>query len=195
MRKTLVLIFALAGVAAFAYPVRDGVATHNLPYEGQEEPVYENLWYWPVRTSTLGPAAPSYARNYAFDCWYSCIASNGYTNKYDPAIFTEDSLTSPQHTSGYYIGRLLPLDRGVYQLGWHQDGNSDVAVTKYIWTGTAWRFEKFLAGLRSSEPGHYNLVFPLDEDGCAVALLFTAYYYAPSGTEVTFSDIELYNLE
>ncbi len=192
-RNIISAIFALVAIATSASPVRDDLAAKSIPYADSQ--VYENLWTWPTDMQKCRPDVPSAPRGFNFDTWYCVIASNGYTIQGVIGDFSESSVTCSRPANGYFTGRLLPLDSGSYQLSWYQDGYSSVAVTTYEWTGSAWKFIKRIDSNPYRNPGAYSTSFTVEEDGLAVALLFTTNFYASEGTEVTFTDIELIKID
>lgn len=197
MKKNLFLLLSACcflPAALLASPQRGDSAAKSLSYS--DSPVYENLWTWPASMLQNSPATPATPHGFNFDTWYCAIASSGYTSRGTKGDFSEDSMTSPRYSQGYFCGRLLPLDSGTYQLSWCQDGYSAVAVTTYEWTGSAWKYVAKIAGVGNYRyPGAYNTTFTIEEDGLAVATLFTTNASAPEGTEVTFSDIELIKID
>lgn len=194
MHKFITLCSVLVATAtSLASPIRDDLAAKSISYA--DFPAYENLWTWPTDMIRCSPAVPSTPHGFNFDTWYCMVAANGYTHRGAFGNFTEDSVTTPRNASGYYCGRLLPLDSGTYQLSWCQDGYSAVAATTYEWTGSAWKYVGHITGNAYRYPGAYSTSFTVEEDGLAVALLFTANFYAPEGTEVTFTDIELIKID
>lgn len=194
MNKILSFLLSSACcLAGFSSPVRDDLAAKSLSYS--DSPAYENLWTWPTDMQRCGPAVPSAPHGFNFDTWYCVIASSGYTARGVIGDFSESSVTCSRPSNGYFTGRLLPLDSGTYQLSWCQDGYSAVAVTTYEWTGSAWKFIKSIDSNHYRDPGAYSTSFTVEEDGLAVALLFTTNFYASEGTEVTFTDIELIKID